>query len=195
MNLVRTTNFLPFAYNEAVSRAPADGHPARTDLDEALAGVERSLIGITRLAQPSRIFGERIDASGEPLDWAPYSVLARIEQFGPIRLTDLAAAMEIDISTASRHVRALEDRQLVLRHCDPNDLRARRLDLTEAGIAVLRQAHTARLAAIRERLAVWSPTDVAELARLLERLLESFAGANPSSDLGASTPLTTTTTP
>jgi DNA-binding MarR family transcriptional regulator len=179
-----------------VSPVTADGRNAPTDLDAAFSCIERSLIGITRLAHPSRIFGERVDASGQLLDLTAYSVLARIEQFGPIRLTDLAAAMEIDISTASRHVHGLEDRGLLLRNDDPDDLRARRLELTEAGGAILRRARTARLAAIRERLAVWSPTDVGELARLLEQLLESFAGPSPLTETlaapASAAPLSTT---
>ena len=171
-----------------MSPETAEGRHAPTGLDAAFECVERSLIGIARLAHPSRIFGERIDASGQPLDWAPYAALARIEQFGPIRLTDLAAAMEIDISTASRHVRTLERRQLVARTSDPDDLRVRQLELTAAGGSVLRRARTARLAAIRERLAVWSPHDIGELARLLEQLLESFAGPPPVADLTPSSP-------
>jgi len=146
------------------------------DTEQALTAVEHSLTHLARLARPSRIFGELTDAAGRPLDRAAYSVLARIEEFGPIRLTDLASAMEIDISTASRHVRSLEERGLLERSGEPGDLRARRLQLTDDGEAVLRSSRAARLAGIEDRLRGWSPGDVRHLARLLEQLVMSFAG-------------------
>ncbi len=155
---------------------PLSGLAPNKEIDQALITVEHSLTHLARLARPSRIFGEPTDVLGRPLDRAAYSVLARIEEFGPIRLTDLASAMEIDISTASRHVRALEDRGLVERSGEPGDLRARRLQLTRDGEVVLKSTREARLAGIAERLRDWRPDDLCRLARLLEQLVSSFAG-------------------
>ena len=155
---------------------PASGGASDEAVDEALIAVEHSLTHLARLARPSRVFGELTDVLGRPLDRAAYSVLARIEEFGPIRLTDLASAMEIDISTASRHVRALEDRRLLERSGEPGDLRARRLRLTRDGEVVLRSTREARLAGIAARLSDWRPSDLCQLARLLEQLVSSFAG-------------------
>jgi DNA-binding MarR family transcriptional regulator len=155
---------------------PVAGRASKEQIDQALIAVEHSLTHLARLARPSRIFGELTDALGRPLDRAAYSVLARIEEFGPIRLTDLASAMEIDISTASRHVRALEDRGLLARSGEPGDLRARRLQLTRDGEVVLKSTREARLAGIAERLRDWKPNDLCRLALLLEQLVSSFAG-------------------
>ena len=53
---------------------------------------------------------------------------------GALRLSDLAGRMELDASTASRHVRSLEQLGLVRRSADPDDGRAFRVELTEQGI-------------------------------------------------------------
>ena len=52
---------------------------------------------------------------GDTIDHSAHLVLFVLRCNGALRLSDLAARMEIDASTASRHVRALEQAGLVQR--------------------------------------------------------------------------------
>lgn len=99
--------------------------------------------------------------------------------------------MEIDLSTASRQVRGLEDRGFVARVEDPSDQRAARLELTEAGRAVLTAARALRVERIASRLASWKQRDVEELARLLSKLVASFTDKAGNSSLASPEPRST----
>ena len=70
---------------------------------------------------------------GDTIDHSAHLVMFMLSCSGAIRLSDLAARMEIDASTASRHVRALEQAGLLRRSPDPDDGRAFRVELTDAG--------------------------------------------------------------
>jgi DNA-binding MarR family transcriptional regulator len=154
------------------------GHDARAagDPEDPLAAIERSLSYLTRLSRPSRVFGVDLDADGRVVDRAEYAVLARLAEFGPIRLTDLANVMEIDISTASRQVRALDIRGLVARTGLPDDQRTAHLRLTSAGEDVLERSRAQRVDGIKNRLSGWNDRDLASLARLLGRLARDLSG-------------------
>ena len=80
--------------------------------------------------------GRRLKAKqpGDTLDHSAHVVLFVLRCSGALRLSDLAARMELDASTASRHVRSLEQLGLVRRSPDPDDGRAFRVELTEQGI-------------------------------------------------------------
>ena len=140
------------------------------------AAIERAftrIIGLNEARKPS-------DASRmlvHPLDRAAYAVLTRIGECDAIRLTELASTMAIDLSTASRQVRALEERGLVARACDPDDQRTRWLSLTDIGRTALADARSLRIEVLQRRLATWNSSDVTELARLLNQLIESFGAA------------------
>ena len=75
-------------------------------------------------------------ASGEApkgLDRGGYWVLAKLASLAPIRLSDLAVALELDPSTVSRHIKTLWHAGLVGRESDPDDRRAALLTPTDAG--------------------------------------------------------------
>lgn len=137
------------------------------------AAIERAVTRIIGLAEARRPSGA---SSGliHPLDRAAYSVLTRIGECTSIRLTELASTMGIDLSTASRQVRALEDRGLVARTCDPDDQRTRWLNLTDTGRSALEDARALRIEVLRSRLTTWNVADVADFARLLEQFITSF---------------------
>lgn len=99
-------------------------------------------------------------------------LLDRLEQLGESRLIDLADALSIAPSTATRLCDALAERQLIVRHRRGRDRRELQIRLTDAGVRLLE--------AIRERTALeWEqvveriPTEtrrkvVIVLARLVE---------------------------
>src|ERR1700687_3380975 len=67
------------------------------------------------------------------------SALATVEQAGPLRLGDVAAAEGIAPSTLTRLVTVLEERGYVQRHPVPGDARASTLVVTPEGHAILEQ--------------------------------------------------------
>lgn len=118
---------------------------------------------------------------GPPRAW----LLHRLALAPGIRVADLADSCGLDASTASRHVRTLEDSGLLARVGDPDDRRAARLSLTQAGQDALDAALRVRAALVSRATADWSATDRRRLTDLLSRL---------SGDLvAASTPNSTTT--
>jgi DNA-binding MarR family transcriptional regulator len=96
--------------------------------------------------------------------------------------------MEIDLSTASRQVRSLEERGFVSRIEDPRDQRTAWLEVTEAGREVLGAARALRVERISSRLSSWHERDVEELARLLSKLVESFTDQTEPSPIASPIP-------
>jgi DNA-binding MarR family transcriptional regulator len=92
---------------------------------------------------------------------------------GSLRVSELAGCMRLDASTASRHVRHLEDEGYLARAGDPGDRRASRIRLTPKGRAALARAMRARAAVVDRAIAHWPEEDRAALTTLLTRLADS----------------------
>jgi DNA-binding MarR family transcriptional regulator len=91
-------------------------------------------------------------ASPLAVDTSSAAVLARLGELGPLRLSTLAAALCLDISTVSRQVPVLERQGWVTRKRDPEDQRAQLLQLTDAGRAVLEGVRRSRAEAFAAQL-------------------------------------------
>ncbi len=110
---------------------------------------------------------------GPPRAW----LLHRLALTPGIRVADLADSCGLDASTASRHVRTFEDAGLLTRLGDPDDRRAARLSLTQAGQDALDSALRIRGELVTKATAHWSDTDRRRLAELLTRLSGDLAAA------------------
>lgn len=116
-----------------------------------------------RRARVRALEGAGYNASG-------LTLLYLLSRSGPTRVSSLAARLEVDTSVASRQLSQLESAGLVAKTPDTGDRRAHLVEITEQG------RHT--LAALRERLlqrwrlalAGWSPSELQDLARQLDRL-------------------------
>jgi DNA-binding MarR family transcriptional regulator len=109
------------------------------------------------------------------IDPAAMFVLHHVQQGrGSPRVSELAGAMGLDASTASRHVRQLEDGGYLARTGDPDDRRAFRVRLTRRGRAALDQAMRARAAVLDRAIAGWPDDDRAALTILMTRLADSL---------------------
>ena len=106
-------------------------------------------------------------------------LLKTITHRGPLRISDLATAVQLDTSTVSRHVAQLERTGLIARTPDPADGRAQLVGITDDGQRLLDRAFQRRRELFATTLAGWAPDDVAEF----ERLLTKFAA-----DLNAQAP-------
>jgi DNA-binding MarR family transcriptional regulator len=110
----------------------------------------------------------------DPVDRSAVIILARLKEEGTLRLSDLAGHLCLDVSTVSRHARALEERGYVARADDPTDGRAVRLTLAEPGRAVLEAAFRNRQAWLDRSLADWTPAERHDLAVQLDRLADAL---------------------
>jgi len=142
------------------------------DADVALAA--EALGVIVRYVQLPRERQLLIDRAGVAIDWAAYPVLRRIELHAPVRLSDLAHVLGIDLSTVSRQVKNLEGLGLVKRDADPRDGRASTLRLTASGRRALDRLHAARRSRMAELLTEWSAEDRGDLALLLTKLADQL---------------------
>lgn len=138
--------------------------------NQVLDAVERALTDVARamlrMPVPPEALGE-----GEQVDRAGYWALVRLDEAdGPVRVSDLAASLELDLSTVSRQVRQLVDSGLVTRHSDPDDGRAARLALSGRGRDVLEAVKAARRTVLAGTLAQWSAEDRRALAEAVGRL-------------------------
>ncbi len=108
------------------------------------------------------------------LDPAMMFVLHQVQANGSLRVSELAGCMGLDASTASRHVRHLEDEGYLARAGDPGDRRASRIRLTPKGRAALAKAMRARAAVVDRAVADWPDDDRTTLATLMTRLADSL---------------------
>ncbi|MBA3234244.1 MAG: MarR family transcriptional regulator [Propionibacteriales bacterium] len=95
-----------------------------------------------------------------------------------MRVSDLAAKVELDASTVSRQIKQLEDKSLVERTPDPADGRASLVRLTETGRTSMESAFRRRRGRIKATLEPWSDHDRAVLQHLLTRLAADLREAN-----------------
>lgn len=139
-----------------------------------LAGGEQVVIEAFRVA---RVLGSA-DRSigGPPRAW----LLHKLALTPGTRVADLAESCGLDASTASRHVRTLEDSGLLTRLGDPDDRRAARLSLTQAGQDALDSALRVRADLVSRATAHWSAADRRRIAELLTRLSADLAAASTS---------------
>ena len=111
-----------------------------------------------------------LEAAGVSCELAGAAVLGRLELLGPVRLTELAAALGLDPSSVSRQVSALERSGWVAREKDPVDQRAQRLHLTVKGCDVVAVLGQARVDALARLTPDWTSQEVDALADQLARL-------------------------
>jgi len=92
----------------------------------------------------------------------------------PTQVGDVAHALRVDMSVASRQVSQLVDDGLVERTVDSDDRRARTLRLTAAGLERADAIDKALITATADLLSDWTPQDVAAAIELIVRLTATF---------------------
>ncbi len=91
------------------------------------------------------------------------SALATIEEFGPIRISDLATRESVGAPVATRLTASLEDLGYVNRVVDSQDKRACLVELTQSGHKVLKNLREQRTAGINQRIQLLSKPEMAIL--------------------------------
>jgi DNA-binding MarR family transcriptional regulator len=104
------------------------------------------------------------------------AALYTVEQAGPLRLSDLAAAEGIAPSTLTRLVAALDERGYVKRCAVAGDARASELAITPAGREVLEHLRQESTTALARGLATLTREQLAALATALPALEQLAEG-------------------
>ncbi|MCW2923100.1 MAG: MarR-family transcriptional regulator [Thermoleophilia bacterium] len=141
---------------------------------DAVARIERSMRAFKRIGDARRVQRRMQELTGVELDGSSFVALVRIAESGPVRLTDLAAQLWLDLSVVSRKVRGLEERGFVERTSDPADARASRASVTAAGRDVVQRVSEGRAAWLRDLFASWDERDTEQLAELIERFVDDI---------------------
>ncbi|MFC4334272.1 MarR family winged helix-turn-helix transcriptional regulator [Salininema proteolyticum] len=102
-------------------------------------------------------------------------VLQYVAESGPARMCGIVESVNLDPSTVTRTVQRLEKSGFLYRETDPDDRRASRIALTDAGRDALRGARKA-WADLEERTTRgFSEAELAELVGYLERIERNLA--------------------
>jgi DNA-binding MarR family transcriptional regulator len=152
---------------------PADRAVTVTaDVGPPSIDVTRLRVAIARVSRSLR----RHELAG--LTPTQLSALATVEQAGPLRLGDLAAAEKIAPSTLTRLVTVLEERGYVARQPVPGDARASTLLITPEGHAILERIRRESTILLADNLRTLSPDELTALAAALPAL-ERIANVSP----------------
>jgi DNA-binding MarR family transcriptional regulator len=156
---------------------PSTVGPSVVDAEPGVIDVTRLRVALARLSRRLR----RHEQAG--LTPTQLAALSTVEQAGPLRLGDLAAAEGVAPSTLTRLVAALEELGYVRRDADPRDARASTLAITDEGHATLERLRAENSALLVQRLRLLTPEQRGALAAALPAL---EALADPAKGLSRS---------
>jgi DNA-binding MarR family transcriptional regulator len=135
--------------------------------DEVLGTIETQVALLMRLGEATRRSAEVMPHRA--LDRASYVILRRLQQDGPQNVSALAATLNLDGSTVTRQVTALQKDGLIERRPDPRDGRGTVIEATALGLQQVDAVREARRTLYGTVLHDYSGPERRELAAALER--------------------------
>jgi len=114
---------------------PDAAEPARDELVDAVLGSSRALVAVA---------ARSLANLAEDVTLAQYRFLIELASRGPQRLADLATAVGVDRSTATRMCDRLVRKRLVTRRRSQEDRRTVRVSLTAAGAELVAEVSRRR---------------------------------------------------
>ncbi|MEO1062241.1 MAG: MarR family transcriptional regulator [Actinomycetota bacterium] len=130
---------------------------------------------IRRLRGLQTIGRDLLDDGCPPLETGELDTLAVVGAHGPCRMSELADALRVEPSTATRAVDRLERRDLVVRRKDDADGRFVEVALTAQGRVAHEELSRRRRALLHGVLEHFDDAERAQLAELLPRFAEAIA--------------------
>lgn len=131
-----------------------------------LEQIEHEIVVLLRRAD----FKKTLDGEKISLDRSAYLLLKKLRNEGSLAIADIAQSFQLDLSTVSRQVAALEKKGFVRRFSDAKDARVSIMEITEAGAQNLETVLKQRLLSYSEGLADWTEDEIQVFAKLLSRL-------------------------
>jgi DNA-binding MarR family transcriptional regulator len=135
--------------------------------EETLGAIETEIAFLMRLGEATR---RATAAAHRTLDRSAYVILRHLEAGGPQSVSALAERLNLDGSTVTRQVIALEREELIVREPDPRDGRSNLIAASGLGRRNVAAVRAARRELYGRILGDWAPEDRAQLAVLLGRL-------------------------
>ncbi len=145
---------------------------ASDNLVDAVLGASRALVGVA---------ARSLATVADDVTLAQYRVLIELASRGPQRVADLATALTVDRSTATRMCDRLVRKRLVARRRATDDRRAVRISLTSSGAQLVTDVSDRRRAEIQK---IVRRIPAAQRALVVESLQEfsRAAGEVPEQD-------------
>ncbi|MEW5352580.1 MarR family winged helix-turn-helix transcriptional regulator [Streptomyces sp. 16-176A] len=139
-----------------------------------VAEIERALTRITYLSTRARQHEKLMGLAGVPLDRAAVALLRQIADSEPQRPGELANRLGVEASHVTRTVQQLEKSGYATRVPDPDDRRAQRIRLTEAGRDAIARIREVGARGMEAALSGWSAGELHQLATLFHRMVDDF---------------------
>ncbi|AQT79880.1 MarR family transcriptional regulator [Mycolicibacterium litorale] len=140
--------------------------------DEFLDSISRTLAQVIRLAGSRATFAQQAGAAGVLLTQPGYALLRALIDDGPLPMSALARATQMDTGMVTRQVSALVNARMVTREPDPTDGRIARAVVTNIGREVAAALQSARRRHLQRSLYRWTLAELNEFDRLLRRFVE-----------------------
>ncbi|MFG2780555.1 MarR family winged helix-turn-helix transcriptional regulator [Streptomyces prunicolor] len=153
-----------------MSTPPLPTAPASPEVTE----IERALTRITYLSTRARQHDRLMALAGVPLDRAAVALLRQVADSDPLRPGELAQRLGVEASHVTRTVQQLQKSGYVTRVPDPDDRRAQRIELTEAGRKAVSSVRDAGARGMQMALSEWSTDELQQLATLFHRMVDDF---------------------
>ena len=148
--------------------------------DDTIGVIELELLKLVRHLET---FGRRSSLYLH-IDRAGYLALRTIEDLGPLSTKALASALNLDASTVTRQIAALESGGYVDRRPDPHDRRSSTILLTEEGRQTMDGVEQERRQGIEVLVDAWDDREKSVLGRVLNKLNASLLQNGRSTRVG-----------
>lgn len=131
------------------------------------------------LSDASRLLRRRFEQESRdlPMTSAQLQIVARLSRNEGIGQAALAALLDIEPMTLSRHVDRMEVAGLVVRQADPTDRRARQLFTTDHGRALLAPMRERAAVVYDEALAGLGTAERETLYAMLQSMIDNLSAA------------------
>ncbi|MER7186354.1 MarR family transcriptional regulator [Streptomyces hyaluromycini] len=153
---------------------PTEPLPAVPAATPEVVEIERALTRITYLSTRARQHERLMALAGVPLDRAAVALLRQVADSEPLRPGELAQRLGVEASHVTRTVQQLQKSGYVTRVPDPDDRRAQRIELTDAGRAAVDRVRDAGARGMQLALGEWEPEELRQLATLFHRMVDDF---------------------
>ncbi|MGW0801516.1 MarR family winged helix-turn-helix transcriptional regulator [Nonomuraea sp. NPDC002799] len=144
----------------------------------ALARLEVAVSAVVRWSESRHVKAEVARRSGCDLSGSELRLLEHFDLAEPMRVSDIAECLHVDLSTVSLQLRRLRADSLVTRIPDPDDRRVTLIAITDAGRATVAQVRAARRDLLGDVLSTTDPAELGQAADVLlgvqQRMLEGL---------------------